>query len=447
MKINLEEIPNTLEKINIEYEFWFDSKDIYIDTRNPIKNGVFIALSGKTYDAHEFVKQIEKNEPDLIFTEKKINTKLPQIVVYSTRELLKEIANNIRSKSKATFVGITGSNGKTTTKELIIQLLRPFNNNDEVVGTIGNFNNEIGLPLSMFQITDATRYAVFEVGTNHPGEIAGLAKILRPNIALITNIGDAHIGNFGSTENIAVEKKDLFKYLTSEDTVLLSADNKYTVDIQERNCKKFVISSSQPRADIYWNAEGTNVSFNYQGDWIKFTNPLIGKHNNSNLIFALGVVLLLGKKIEKIQESLSAMKSPKGRMEKIKGIHGSIVIDDTYNSNPTSLLAAIDFLEQHNGNKILVIGDIAEMGVDEEIIHQELGKKINERKIDLILGVGRLTKLVLNEIKEVKTRHFEEKEELYKFIEKSVVEDTMILVKGSRSAKMDLLIDRLRVSS
>ena len=447
MKINLKEIPNILEKISIEHEFWFDSKNIYLDTRNPIKNGVFVALSGKTYDAHEFVNQIEKNEPDLIFTEKKINTTLPQIVVSSTRELLKEIANNIRSKSKATFVGITGSNGKTTTKELIIQLLRPFNNDDKVVGTIGNFNNEIGLPLSMFQITDTTRYAVFEIGTNHPGEIAELAKILRPNIALITNIGDAHIGNFGSTENIAIEKKDLFKYLTPEDTALLSADNKYTVDIQERKCKKFIISSIQPRADIYWNDEGTNVSFNYQSEWIKFTNPLIGKHNNTNLIFAVGVALLLGVKIDKIEKSLSAIKSPKGRMEKIKGIHGSIVIDDTYNSNPTSLLAAIDFLEQHNGNKILVIGDIAEMGAEEEIIHQELGKKINKRKIDLILGIGRLTRLVLNEIKEVKTKYFEEKEELYKFIEKSVVEDTMILVKGSRSARMDLLIDRLRVSS
>lgn len=446
MKINLKEIPKILKKLKIEENFEFDSKDIYTDTRNPIKNGIFIALLGKTFDAHDFVNQIEKTKPTLIFTEKIIKTDLPQVVVSSTKELLKDLSNNIRVKSKATFVGITGSNGKTTTKELIIQILKQFYNNAEVVGTIGNFNNEIGLPLSMFQVTKKTKYAIFEVGTNHPGEIKQLAKILRPNIALITNIGEAHIGNFGSKEKIAFEKKSLFDYLLSTDTVLLNTDNKYTSDVQEIDCKKFTISSNKSSADIFWtDIDETNIRLNYQGTSIEIRNPLIGKHNNINLLFAIGVVLNLGIKIEKIQQSLMQIKSPKGRMERISGIQGSILIDDTYNSNPTSLLAAVDFLERHNGYKILVIGDIAEMGPEEEVIHQELGKKINNKKIDLILGVGPLTRLTLNEIKKVKNKFFEEKEELYKFLEKFVVEDTMVLVKGSRSARMDLLIDRLRV--
>ena len=446
MKINLKEIPKILKKLKIEENFEFDSKDIYTDTRNPIKNGIFIALLGKTFDAHDFVNQIEKTKPTLIFTEKIIKTDLPQVVVSSTKELLKDLSNNIRVKSKATFVGITGSNGKTTTKELIIQILKQFYNNAEVVGTIGNFNNEIGLPLSMFQVTKKTKYAIFEVGTNHPGEIKQLAKILRPNIALITNIGEAHIGNFGSKEKIAFEKKSLFDYLLSTDTVLLNTDNKYTSDVQEIDCKKFSISSNKSSADIFWtDIDETNIRLNYQGTSIEIRNPLIGKHNNINLLFAIGVVLNLGIEIEKIQQSLMQIKSPKGRMERISGIQGSIIIDDTYNSNPTSLLAAVDFLERHNGYKILVIGDIAEMGPEEEVIHQELGKKINNKKIDLILGVGPLTRLTLNEIKKVKNKFFEEKEELYKFLEKFVVEDTMVLVKGSRSARMDLLIDRLRV--
>ncbi|MEK9771036.1 MAG: UDP-N-acetylmuramoyl-tripeptide--D-alanyl-D-alanine ligase [Nitrosomonadales bacterium] len=446
MKINLKEIPKILKKLKIEENFEFDSKDIYTDTRNPIKNGIFIALLGKTFDAHDFVNQIEKTKPTLIFTEKIIKTDLPQVVVSSTKELLKDLSNNIRVKSKATFVGITGSNGKTTTKELIIQILKQFYNNAEVVGTIGNFNNEIGLPLSMFQVTKKTKYAIFEVGTNHPGEIKQLAKILRPNIALITNIGEAHIGNFGSKEKIAFEKKSLFDYLLSTDTVLLNTDNKYTSDVQEIDCKKFTISSNKSSADIFWtDIDETNIRLNYQGTSIEIRNPLIGKHNNINLLFAIGVVLNLGIEIEKIQQSLMQIKSPKGRMERISGIQGSIIIDDTYNSNPTSLLAAVDFLERHNGYKILVIGDIAEMGPEEEVIHQELGKKINNKKIDLILGVGPLTRLTLNEIKKVKNKFFEEKEELYKFLEKFVVEDTMVLVKGSRSARMDLLIDRLRV--
>lgn len=446
MKINLKEIPKILKKLKIEENFEFDSKDIYTDTRNPIKNGIFIALLGKTFDAHDFVNQIEKTKPTLIFTEKIIKTDLPQVVVSSTKELLKDLSNNIRVKSKATFVGITGSNGKTTTKELIIQILKQFYNNAEVVGTIGNFNNEIGLPLSMFQVTKKTKYAIFEVGTNHPGEIKQLAKILRPNIALITNIGEAHIGNFGSKEKIAFEKKSLFDYLLSTDTVLLNTDNKYTSDVQEIDCKKFTISSNKSSADIFWtDIDETNIRLNYQGTSIEIRNPLIGKHNNINLLFAIGVVLNLGIEIEKIQQSLMQIKSPKGRMERISGIQGSILIDDTYNSNPTSLLAAVDFLERHNGYKILVIGDIAEMGPEEEVIHQELGKKINNKKIDLILGVGPLTRLTLNEIKKVKNKFFEEKEELYKFLEKFVVEDTMVLVKGSRSARMDLLIDRLRV--
>lgn len=446
MKINLKEIPKILKKLKIEENFEFDSKDIYTDTRNPIKNGIFIALLGKTFDAHDFVNQIEKTKPTLIFTEKIIKTDLPQVVVSSTKELLKDLSNNIRVKSKATFVGITGSNGKTTTKELIIQILKQFYNNAEVVGTIGNFNNEIGLPLSMFQVTKKTKYAIFEVGTNHPGEIKQLAKILRPNIALITNIGEAHIGNFGSKEKIAFEKKSLFDYLLSTDTVLLNTDNKYTSDVQEIDCKKFSISSNKSSADIFWtDIDETNIRLNYQGTSIEIRNPLIGKHNNINLLFAIGVVLNLGIEIEKIQQSLMQIKSPKGRMERISGIQGSILIDDTYNSNPTSLLAAVDFLERHNGYKILVIGDIAEMGPEEEVIHQELGKKINNKKIDLILGVGPLTRLTLNEIKKVKNKFFEEKEELYKFLEKFVVEDTMVLVKGSRSARMDLLIDRLRV--
>lgn len=446
MKINLKEIPKILKKLKIEENFEFDSKDIYTDTRNPIKNGIFIALLGKTFDAHDFVNQIEKTKPTLIFTEKIIKTDLPQVVVSSTKELLKDLSNNIRVKSKATFVGITGSNGKTTTKELIIQILKQFYNNAEVVGTIGNFNNEIGLPLSMFQVTKKTKYAIFEVGTNHPGEIKQLAKILRPNIALITNIGEAHIGNFGSKEKIAFEKKSLFDYLLSTDTVLLNTDNKYTSDVQEIDCKKFTISSNKSSADIFWtDIDETNIRLNYQGTSIEIRNPLIGKHNNINLLFAIGVVLNLGIEIEKIQQSLMQIKSPKGRMERISGIQGSILIDDTYNSNPTSLLAAVDFLERHNGYKILVIGDIAEMGPEEEVIHQELGKKINNKKIDLILGVGPLTRLTLNEIKKVKNKFFEEKEELYKFLEKFVVEDTMVLVKGSRSSRMDLLIDRLRV--
>jgi UDP-N-acetylmuramoyl-tripeptide--D-alanyl-D-alanine ligase len=250
MKINLYEIKHLFtSKKNLDDNFIFDSEDIFIDSRIITKNKIFIALKGKNFNANLFIPEVMKQNPKMVVTDNNDLNEGPFLYVECTNKFFMELASFILNKLKAKKIGITGSNGKTTTKELITFFLKnKFPN--KVLSTIGNFNNDIGLPLTIMSAKGNEEFVVLEMGTNHPGEIEILADVVKPNISIITNIGDAHIGNYKNQRAIAQEKKNIFKFLKADDFKIIDGKNKFLSELNDSPGKLFLTSEEKSGNEV-----------------------------------------------------------------------------------------------------------------------------------------------------------------------------------------------------
>ena len=416
---------------------------ISINSKKIKKDDIFIAIKGLNFDGHDYINEAFKNGAiaAIISDEEKISKNT--ILVNDTKKSLADIASLILMKFKPFVIGITGSNGKTTTKELIKSILDSNYGTNKILATQANYNNDIGLPLTIFNLNSEHSHIVLEMGMNHPKEISYLANIAPPNFAVITNIGEAHIENFKNREAIANEKKDILRNLKAEGTAILPKDSEF-FNFLVKDLKNVKVLSFGMRKDADISCELLNhkkILIKTPKYDLEIKSKLLGHNNISNILAAVTCAYQLKINPTKIKEGIENITPIPSRLELKEGKKRAAIIDDTYNANPSSFLSAIEVLDEFPGKKILVIGDMAELGENSRIYHQELSRTIKKTKINITLGLGKYTKEIITLLGRNNT-WFRSKDDLVKHLY-SCMKGSTILVKGSRSMKMEEIVKKL----
>ena len=416
---------------------------ISINSKKIKKDDIFIAIKGLNFDGHDYINEAFKNGAiaAIISDEEKISKNT--ILVNDTKKSLADIASLILMKFKPFVIGITGSNGKTTTKELIKSILDSNYGTNKILATQANYNNDIGLPLTIFNLNSEHSHIVIEMGMNHPKEISYLANIAPPNFAVITNIGEAHIENFKNREAIANEKKDILRNLKAEGTAILPKDSEF-FNFLVKDLKNVKVLSFGMRKDADISCElldHKKILIKTPKYDLEIKSKLLGHNNISNILAAVTCAYQLKINPTKIKEGIENITPIPSRLELKEGKKRAAIIDDTYNANPSSFLSAIEVLNEFPGKKILVIGDMAELGENSRIYHQELSRSIKETKIDITLGLGKYTKEIITLLGR-NNSWFRSKDDLVKHLY-SCMKGSTILVKGSRSMKMEEIVKKL----
>ena len=416
---------------------------ISINSKKIKKDDIFIAIKGLNFDGHDYINEAFKNGAiaAIISDEEKISKNT--ILVNDTKKSLADISSLILMKFKPFVIGITGSNGKTTTKELIKSILDSNYGTNKILATQANYNNDIGLPLTIFNLNSEHSHIVLEMGMNHPKEISYLANIAPPNFAVITNIGEAHIENFKNREAIANEKKDILRNLKAEGIAILPKDSEF-FNFLVKDLKNVKVLSFGMRKDADISCELLNhkkILIKTPKYDLEIKSKLLGHNNISNILAAVTCAYQLKINPTKIKEGIENITPIPSRLELKEGKKRAAIIDDTYNANPSSFLSAIEVLNEFPGKKILVIGDMAELGENSRIYHQELSRSIKETKIDITLGLGKYTKEIITLLGR-NNSWFRSKDDLVKHLY-ACMKGSTILVKGSRSMKMEEIVKKL----
>jgi UDP-N-acetylmuramoyl-tripeptide--D-alanyl-D-alanine ligase len=433
---------------------------ISTDSRTVKPGDLFIALTGENFDGFQFVAgAVEKGAVAAIVKRQSgranLAATLPVIPVDDTRLALGQLAAYWRKKFSLPLIAITGSNGKTTVKEMIALILREQveakqDHEERVLATEGNLNNEIGVPLMLLRLRQCHTYAVIEMGMNHAGEIDYLTRLARPNVAVITNVGVAHIEGLGSVEAIARAKGEIFEGLDQTGIAIINADDPYAPLWRQQVTNKQVVEFSltgkaQVSASEQSGAASNQIKLNLPDGRVQVTLQVPGKHNVLNALAAVAVAVALGIKKQVIASGLEKFKGVNGRMQKKQVLHQAIVIDDSYNANPTSVQAAIAVLAETTGKKIMVLGDMGELGEQAADFHQQVGRQARLAGLDQIFTLGQLSVLASDAFGEG-GRHFKCMEELIKETKQQLAPDTTVLVKGSRFMQMEQLVKQLEVA-
>ena len=412
-----------------------------IDSRTLLKNEIFIAIQGENFDGSNYIDMAIKKGSSWIITSSKNHKSNRCIYVKNTKETLCKIASYLVGEVSPKIIAITGSNGKTTTKEMVANILYQHYPKNEILVTKGNLNNDIGLPLTLFNLKENHTIVVLEMGMNHQDEITKLCKIAPPDIAVITNIGEAHLENFSSKNGIAKAKKEILLGAKKNGIAILPRDDVYfnylKSDCLYLRCISFGINkNSNIRLDL-----SSNV-LTVDEEKINIESSLLGKENLMNMAAAVSVANALELPTETIIKGMKTIDSIEGRLE-VKITASNIkIIDDTYNSNPSSMMMAIDVLDQFKQKKILIVGDMAELGPLSKKYHTDIGHYILEKNIDLVMGIGNMTKYLID-VLGTKGLWYPSKEDLLNETNKILKKDTVVLVKGSRFMRMEQIVDRI----
>ncbi len=424
---------------------------IITDSRQLQAGDLFLAIVGEHFDGHNFITQAEQQGAVAVIVSRAVTTTLPVLMVSDTLQALGKIARCYRQQFDLSVIAITGSNGKTTVKEMVAAIL---SENGNVVATQGNRNNHIGLPLSLLSINSQHQYAVMEMGANHQGEIKYLSQLAKPTVAVITHAGQAHLQGFGSLEGVAKGKGEIFLGLVPNGIAVLNADDKFYDDwlalTQAYRRLSFGINAN---ADVKAIAETITTKLAHlqvmtqfqlqtpQGE-IEIQLNLAGLHNVYNALAASAVALAHNLSLCQIQQGLAKMQAVKGRLQVVPAKNNALLIDDSYNANPTSTRMAIDILAKAEGQTIFVLGDLAELGQDAEILHQQLGSYAKQQGIRQLLAVGQLSQLAVTAFG-TNAQHFQQQSQLIAYLLKQLNDQQVILVKGSRSQQMERVVQAL----
>ena len=415
------------------------------DTRSLQQGDLYVALKGENFDGHAFLKQAEDLGAAGALVSDVQSMALPQIRVEDTRIALGDLASAWRDQFKGKLVAITGSNGKTTVKEMCRAILLEAVKDDQVLSTHGNLNNDIGMPMTLLSIRQQHDYAVIEMGANHVGEINYLTQIAKPDIAVITNAGPAHLEGFGSLEKVAQAKSEIYGGLAENGVAVINLDDDYA-DYWRQVCKgkKIVtFSMKDQQADVYAEVQ-TDATYKFKtnvGDaGISMNVP--GRHNVMNALASTAVALTLGVSLEKIASGLQSFSSVSGRLNLLKGVNGSSLIDDTYNANPLSLNAAIDVLMEMDGDAYLILGDMAELGQSAQVLHFEAGQQAKRMGVKKLFAMGDLSRNAVKGFGEG-AEFYEDRNDLISAVIENMSSSTTMLVKGSRSMAMEKVVDAL----
>ncbi len=428
---------------------------VSIDTRTLKTGDLFIAISGQRFDGHDFVGQAASLGACAVLVERIVECPLPQVVVAEARSALGKLGAAWRTKSPATVVGLTGSNGKTTVKEMLAAILSV---NAKVLGTRGNLNNDLGVPLTLMGLASEHRYAVIEMGANHLGEIAYVAGLARPDVALITNVGEAHLEGFGSREGIARGKGEIITALGPEGIAILNADDRFCGLWREmagvRQTVSFGFGSDADvrglvdSISVSWGGESfkTRFSCEHLGARHEITLQLAGRHNVANALAAAATSLALGVDFEQIKRGLSGLAPVPGRIQPDRAANGALLINDTYNANPSSFRAALEVLMEMPGQPWVALGAFGELGETSSELHAELGRLAQSLGVIRLYATGPLANKAVEAFGQG-AKYFPRQEELIEKIQADLSQDVALLVKGSRSQHMERVIEALRTST
>ncbi len=421
------------------------------DSRDLAAGSLFVALRGPNFDGHEHVEAAARRGAVGAMVERRVDAGLSQIVVDDTLGGLGRLAADWRARRPATLIGITASNGKTTMKEMLAAILRQ---RATVLATHGNLNNEIGLPLTLLGLEDE-RFAVVEMGANHPGEIARLSHIAQPDIALLGNAGRAHLAGFGGEEGVARAKAEIIDGLCPGGLFVYPEDSRWASLWRELGGDFRRLSFGlQPSADVHADAAtllqqrddaGFATCFDVIADGRRIALKLrvAGRHNVANAVAVCAVALALEIPDAAIQRGLASVEPVGGRLSPVLLSNGALLIDDSYNANPDSVLAAIDVLAGLPGRRTLVLGGLGELGDAAAALHRELGEAAGRAGIDRLFTMGALAAEAGLGFAGG-ARGFDDPRALVEALRRDMRARDSILVKGSRAAGMERVVDRLR---
>ena len=428
------------------------------DTRTLKSGELFVALKGERYDGREFLAQAREKgavaalvaEPESANTAAALAAQggFPLLVVKDTRKSLGELAAYWRSRFDIPVVGVTGSNGKTTVKEMLAGILRKATGSPHaVLATRGNLNNDIGVPLTLLEMRNQHRYAVIEMGMNHPGEISYLASLAKPEVALVNNVAHAHLAGLISLEQAARAKGEIFEGLSKNGVAVINADDAYANLWRGLCAGKRVLdfglnhpAAVSARCDL--RGSGSEIAVQTDAGGMRINLQVAGLHNASNALAAATCALALGISCEAISAGLAAFTGVKGRLQRKPGKNGAVLIDDTYNANPESVRAAIEVLRIEAGKKVLVLGDMGELGKQGPALHMQIGAQAKDSGVDVLYTLGELAAGAARQFGKG-ARHFTQIEELLAEVEKLLAPGVTVLVKGSRFMEMERIAERL----
>ena len=434
----LSEILNTKPLCTAEFAPNTSVLGITTDTRTIAPGGIFVALSGENFDGHNFVNTAVANGAIAVIVSRQLNVDLPQFIVKDTLEAYQQIARWWRDRFDIPVIGITGSVGKTSTKELISAVL---STKGKVLKTEANFNNEIGVPRTLLQITSEHDYAVIEMAMRAAGEIALLTDIARPTIGVITNVGTAHIGRLGSREAIAQAKCELLARMPQSSTAILNYDNSLLLSTALEVWQEKTIT---------YGLTGGDIKGDIQGDTIKaldrsFALPLSGEHNVSNYLAALAVAKELDVDLDPLIAGLE-VELPKGRSRRYNLPNDIVILDETYNAGLESMLAALQMLQQTSGKRhIAVLGTMKELGEYSPQLHRQVGEKARELGLDLLLVLAdeTATEEIANSAKEIDAECFSDRATLTARLKEVMRPGDRILCKASNSVGLNKVVEEL----
>ena len=405
------------------------------DTRDRVSGKLFIALEGVNFDGHNFIKQAEDLGAVAVIAHKRVDSNLPTLLVSNSEEAYQKLAAWHRQSFSPIVIAITGSNGKTSTKNMLHSILSLHG---PTLSTEGNLNNHLGVPKTLLELAKKHQYCIIEMGANHVNEIELLCKLAQPDIAIITNANNAHLGEFGSEKNLVKAKGEILESLSGDGIAIINKSSPH-IDIWEKmsgtqNLTFFGNESNVYASNIKQFKSTLNFSLNFNHSSINITLSMIGLHQIENVLAAAACAIKIGISPDLIKKGLEKVRSEKGRLELIE-LQNFTILDDSYNANPQSVKAAIDSLKQFSGKKVLVLGTMAELGKDSSKLHQEIGDYAREQNIDSLITIGQ-------EAQCFKGSHFDDIESIFNEIN-NYHKGATVLIKGSRKMELNKLVDIL----
>lgn len=417
---------------------------IVTDSRKVDHGSLFAALPGSQVDGHDFAAKAVDMGATALLVSRTLDLDIPQLQVPDVLSALGEIARMLRVKQNPMVVGITGSNGKTTVKEMLASILRQDTGHENtVLATQGNYNNELGVPLTLFRLSDQHQYAVMEMGASKAGDIAYLADIARPDIGVVTNIGPAHLEGFGSIEGVAAAKGEMFAALPESGCAILNGDQSWLSLWRGINqAGREITFGEGADNDVCIVEDGERARLRTPVGEIELELTLPGKHNLVNAAAAAAAAIALDVPLESVRLGLHAVQPVPGRLNLIRVGSGWTVIDDTYNANPASLYSALQVLAQMQGTAWLVLGDMKELGEDSRKLHSEVGDAARSLGVERVYATGELAEFTVDAFGEG-AQHFAAQSELIEKLKQDLRPGINCLVKGSRSMGMEHVVEAI----
>ena len=415
------------------------------DSRQMTNGGMYIPLKGERFDGHNFIESAFQTGAQAIISEKNVNYEDKIVIkVKDTHQALKDMASYLRNHRPVKVVGVTGSVGKTSTRDMVYSVVKQ---KYKTLKTEGNYNNEIGLPLTILRYHDE-EVLVLEMGMNHLQEMSRLSMIARPDIACITNVGTAHIGELGSRENILKAKLEIINGMKEGSTLIINQDNDMlqTVELPHLNVVRVGKGKEASIQASHIVLEETKSSFEveYQGKKEIIEVPVQGEHNISNALIAIAVGIELNISLEDIKKGIQEFKLTKNRMDILEKNHKT-VIDGTYNASLDSMKSSIDVLANYKKRKVAILADMLELGDYSQQLHEEVGSYVASKGIDILVCVGKEAKYIYQKARESMkdVYYFESNQEVIARLDELLKEDDVILVKGSHSMNLKEVVEKI----